>query len=123
MQTFKVNLQECLESPPQEPFGGVIEDGFHAPGPMVLVVQQGTGWALRADGGREVLGTKAMVLYEMGEWVEYGSDGSGEAFRAEIYGAANFSQEQAAARLATSANEPPALETSMDSRRPVNRGR
>jgi hypothetical protein len=100
MQTFKANLWECMESPAQEPFGGVIEPGFHAPGRIVLVVQQGTGWALREDGGREVLDAKSVVLYDTGEWVEYGSDGSGEAFRADIYGAANFSQEQAAARLA-----------------------
>ena len=95
-----MNLWECMESPPQEPFGGVIEPGFHAPGGIVLVVQQGTGWALREDGSREVLDAKSVVVYETGEWVEYGSDGSGEAFRAELYASANFSPEQAAARLA-----------------------
>ena len=100
MQTFKVNLWERLESPQQEPGGETIEIGFHAPGRIVLVMQEGTGWALREDGGREVLDAKSVVLYETGEWVEYGSDESGEAFRAEIYGAANFSPEQVAARWA-----------------------
>jgi hypothetical protein len=100
MQTFKAELWESMESPPQEPFGGVIEPGFRAPGRIVLLVQQGTGWALRADGDREVLDVGSVVIYDTGEWVEYGSDGSGEAFRTELYGAANFSQEQAAARMA-----------------------
>jgi hypothetical protein len=35
-----------------------------------------------------------------GEWVECGSDGSGEAFQAELYGAAELSEKQQAARLA-----------------------
>ena len=100
MQTFKVNLWQSLESPQQEPGGETTEIGFHAPGRIVLVLQEGTGWALREDGGREVLDAKSVVLYETGEWVEYGSDGSGEAFRAEIYGAENFSPEQAAANWA-----------------------
>lgn len=67
---------------------------------IVLVVQQGTGWALREDGGREALDAKRVMLYDTGAWVEYGSDSSGEAFRAEIYGAANFSPEQVGARWA-----------------------
>jgi hypothetical protein len=32
MQAFKVRHWECLESPLQEPNGGVIEPGFQAPG-------------------------------------------------------------------------------------------
>ena len=43
MQTFKVNLWESMESPPQEPCGGVIDPGFRAPGRIILVVQHGTG--------------------------------------------------------------------------------
>lgn len=64
------------------------------------MVHQSTGWALRENGDREVLDAKSVALYDTGEWVEYGSDGSSEAFRTEIYGAANFPQERAAARLA-----------------------
>lgn len=41
-----------------------------------------------------------MVIYDAGDWVEYGSDGSGDAFEAELYEAAEFSREQQAARLA-----------------------
>lgn len=100
MQTFKVSLWESMESPSHEPFGGVIDPGFRAPGRIVLVVQQGTGWVVREDGGRDVLDAKSVVIYDTGDWVEYGSDGSGEAFRAELYASANFSPEQEAARLA-----------------------
>jgi len=49
MQTFKVRLWERLESPPQEPFGGVVEPSFRAPGRMVLVVREGTAWIQRED--------------------------------------------------------------------------
>ena len=100
MQTFKVRHWECLESLPQEPFGGVAEPGFQAPGRMVLVVHEGTAWVQREDSSRETVGARSVVMFDAGEWVEYGSDGSGEAFRAELYGAAEFSGEQQAARLA-----------------------
>lgn len=100
MQTFKVRLWERLESPPQEPFGGVVEAGFQAAGRMVLVVREGTAWVQRHDSTRETVGAKSVVIYDAGDWVEYGSDGSGGAFQAELYGAAEFSTEQQAARLA-----------------------
>ena len=100
MQTFKVRLWERLESPPQEPFGGVVEPGFRAPCRMVLVVREGTAWVQREDSAREIADAKSVVIYNAGEWVEYGSDGSGEAFQAELYGAAELSGEQQAARLA-----------------------
>jgi hypothetical protein len=67
---------------------------------MALVVREGTAWVQREDSTRETVGAKSVVLYDAGDWVEYGSDGSGEAFRAELYGTAEFSKEQQAARLA-----------------------
>ena len=100
VQAFKVKLWERLESPPQEQFGGATEPGFHAPGRTVLVVRQGTGWAANQDTGRHALEAKSVVVYEAGDWVEYGSDGSGDAFEAELYSAADFSEDQRAARLA-----------------------
>lgn len=106
MQTFKVRHWECLESPPQEPFGGVIEPGFQAPGRMILIVREGTAWVQREDGNRETVGARSVVMYDAGEWIEYGSDGSGEAFQAELYGAAEFSGEQQAARLARFLGQP-----------------
>jgi len=100
MQTFKVRVWERLESPAQEAFGGVVEAGFHAPGRMVLVVHEGTAWIRRADGTRETADARSIVIYDPGEWVEYGSDGSGGAFQAELHGEAGFSGEEQAARLA-----------------------
>jgi hypothetical protein len=100
MQAFKVRLWERLESPLQQSFGGVVEPGFHAPGRMVLVVREGTAWIQREDGTCETVGAKSVVIYDAGDWVEYGSNGNGEAFQAEIYGTAGFSGEQQAARLA-----------------------
>jgi hypothetical protein len=100
MQTFKVRHWEALESPPQEPFGGVVETGFQAPGRVVLVVREGTAWVQREDSTRETVGAKGVVMYDAGDWIEYGSDGSGEAFQAELYGEAEFSEEQQSAGLA-----------------------
>ena len=67
---------------------------------MVLVVCEGTAWVQREDGSREIAGARSVVIYDAGDWAEYGSDGSGEAFVAEPYGAAELSGEQQAARLA-----------------------
>jgi hypothetical protein len=100
MQTFKVKLWERLESPPQEPFGGVVEPGFRAPGRTVLVVREGTGWVLGQGGDREALDAKTVVIYESGDWIEYASDGSGAAFEAELYAEARLSGDEEAVRLA-----------------------
>ena len=67
---------------------------------MALVVREGTAWIQREDSTHETVGAKSAVTYDAGDWIEYGSDGSGGAFRAELYGAAEFSGEQQAARLA-----------------------
>lgn len=67
---------------------------------MVLVVQDGAGWVMGQDGTRETVEAKTVVIYEAGDWIEYASDGSGEAFAAELYGAATFSEEQRDARWA-----------------------
>ena len=41
-----------------------------------------------------------MITYQGGEWVEFTSDCSGDAFVTELYGAATLSAEQEAVRLA-----------------------
>jgi hypothetical protein len=48
--------------------------GRRAPGVGVLVVQEGTGWVMRQDGSREIIRAKSVVIWDSGEWVEYGSD-------------------------------------------------
>jgi hypothetical protein len=99
METFRVRLEESPSSPPQEPFGGVTEVGFRAPGRTILIWQEGSGWVASQDGTREAVEAKTVVIYESGEWIEYASDGKGDSFRAELYGAAAFSDEQQAARV------------------------
>jgi hypothetical protein len=96
---FKVKFWERLESPPQEPFEGVVEPGFRAPDRVVLVVRKGTGWFLSQDGTRKAADAMTVVIYESGDWIEYASNGSGDAFEAELYGAAFLTEEQQAARL------------------------
>jgi hypothetical protein len=67
---------------------------------MILIVQEGAAWVMGQDGTRETVEARTVVIYEAGDRIEYASDGSGEAFAAELYGAAAFSEEQADARLA-----------------------
>jgi hypothetical protein len=96
METFKVRFCEGLVSDSREPFG---VEGFRAPGRLVLVVRGGT-WVGREDGTRETAEAQSVVIYDAGDWVEYGSDGSGDAFEAELYGSAGLPGEQQTARLA-----------------------
>jgi hypothetical protein len=49
--------------------------GYRAPGLGVLVVQEGVGWMARHDGSRENIGATSVVMWDTGDWVEYGSDG------------------------------------------------
>ena len=99
METFKVRFREGLVRQSQEPFGRAVE-GFRAPARMVLVVGEGTAWVQREDGTRETIEAESVVIYDVGDWLEYGSDGSGHAFQVQLYGAAGFSGEQQTARLA-----------------------
>ena len=54
--------------------------GYRAPGPGVLVVQEGAGWVKRQDGTRENIDAKSVVMWDTGDWVEYGSDGRFETY-------------------------------------------
>ncbi len=68
MRTFKADRWEHLEF--------VIEGrahGFRAPGTIVLVVQEGTGWVMRQDGSRETVEEKSVVIFDTGDWLEYGT--------------------------------------------------
>jgi hypothetical protein len=66
----------------------------------VLVVREGSGWVVRQDGTREPVSAKTVITDQGGEWVEFGSDESGDAFVTELYAAASLSEEQEAVRLA-----------------------
>ena len=71
--------------------------GRRAAGAGVLVVHEGTGWVLGPDGTREAISAKSVVMWDAGQWVEYGSD---DGLKAEEYWAAQEPEEAALARLA-----------------------
>ena len=50
--------------------------GYRAPGPGVMVVQDGSGWVMRSDGSREDIDAKSVVIWDTGDWVEYGGSGA-----------------------------------------------
>ena len=90
MRTFKVKA--FGESPLSR--GQVV--GYPAPGLGVLVVQAGTGWVKRQDGSREIIEGPSVVLWDSGDWVEYGSDAG---FQTLDYWAATEPEEEFQARL------------------------
>jgi hypothetical protein len=58
-----------------------------------MVIQEGSCWVRRDDGSRENLTAKSVVIWEPGEWVEYGGEG-GEGHRIESYWSQDFSEEE-----------------------------
>src|SRR5258708_15567368 len=70
--------------------------GHRAPGVGVLVVEEGTGWVMGQDGMREAIGAKSVVMWDVGDWVEYGSD---DGLKAEEYWAAREPEGGAAAQV------------------------
>jgi hypothetical protein len=70
--------------------------GRRAPGAGVLLVREGTGWVLSQDGSREAISAKTVVMWDAGEWVEYGSE---DGLRAEEFWAAQEPEGAAEARL------------------------
>jgi hypothetical protein len=71
--------------------------GYRVPGAGVLVVQEGTGWVMGQDGTREAIAARSVVLWDAGEWVEYGSE---DGLEAEEYWEAQEPEGAAEARLA-----------------------
>ena len=67
--------------------------GFRAPGRIALVVHEGTGWVPRQDGSRETVGAQSVVIFDTGDWFEFGTDGGGE-FKADTYWEADLSDEE-----------------------------
>jgi hypothetical protein len=51
---------------------------------------RGTAWVQREDSSRKTVGATSVVIHDAGDWGEYGSDGSGDAFQTELYEAAGF---------------------------------
>lgn len=68
-------------------------NGRRAPGRVVMVLQEGSCWVRRADASREDLTAKSVVIWEPGEWVEYGGDGN-EGYKIEGYWEQDLSEEE-----------------------------
>ena len=98
MQTFKVKRWEDGEF--RLPLADTSRfHGLRAPGRIIMVVQEGSGWVLRQDGTHADVAAKSVVTWDTGDWVEYGCDGSSE-FKFESYWEAYLSEEEWAARMA-----------------------
>lgn len=98
MQTFKVMRYEGVEYPPMQ-FSQIRGHGVRAPGRVIMVLQEGSGWVMRQNGVREDIAAKTVVFWDADDWMEYGSDGC-DKFKAESYWSADFSEEEWAARMA-----------------------
>ncbi|HSR85271.1 MAG TPA: hypothetical protein VLM11_13935 [Streptosporangiaceae bacterium] len=93
MRWFEVRESRSSASTPGGKFRVL---GRQAPGAGVLVVQEGTGWVTGQDGTREAVSAKSVVVWDAGDWVEYGSD---DALKAEEYWAVQEPDESAETRL------------------------
>jgi len=58
-----------------------------------MVIQEGSCWVRRADGSREDLTAQSVVIWEPGEWVEYGGE-SAEGYKIESYWAQDLSEDE-----------------------------
>ena len=89
--TFRAQHTESADHPP-----GSHRPGAHAPGRIAMVIREGSIWVRREDGSREILTAPSVVIWEPGDWMEYGSR-LGEGYKIESYWSETFSaQEQAA---------------------------
>jgi hypothetical protein len=88
VQTFKLQRVDGVTAPPG-PGGGGGSCGVCAPGPVVMMIHEGSCWVRREDGSREDLHAQSVVIWQPGEWVEYGSD-DGAGYTIECYWANGF---------------------------------
>lgn len=49
-------------------------EGFRAAAPTVMVIEDGSVWAVDQQGVRRTLNAPSVVIWNTGEWVEYGSE-------------------------------------------------
>jgi len=97
MQTFKAQRIEGADHPPS-PWGENRRHGMRAPGRIVMVVREGSCWVHREDGSRDNLAAPSVVIWEPGDWVEYGNS-AGEGGKSESYWSEDFSEQEWAAIL------------------------
>jgi hypothetical protein len=92
MQTFDAKRVENEDYPPTPGSKGQ-KHGIRAPGRIVMALREGSCWVQLQDGARENLGAKSVVIWEPGDWVEYGFN-TGEGFKAQSYWEEDLSDEQ-----------------------------
>jgi hypothetical protein len=83
MHTFKAKRMDGVDFRPNSHGEGRVH-GVPAPGRIVMMVREGPGWVLLHDGTRENLTATSVVIWEPGDWVEYGSN-AGEGLKTESY--------------------------------------
>jgi hypothetical protein len=97
MQAFTAKRVDGVDYPPG--LAGVgWSHGLRAPGRIVMVVQEGSCWVRHEDGSRENLTAKSVVIWDPGDWVEYGHGDNGG--KVELYWSETFSEQEWAAMLA-----------------------
>jgi hypothetical protein len=92
MEAFRAVRCESVEYSPLK-LGRAGGHGFRAPGHMIMVVRDGSGWVMNQDGVPEPVDAVTVVAWDAGDWVAYGSDGSGE-FKADLYWATDMTEDQ-----------------------------
>jgi hypothetical protein len=97
MHAFKATRYETVAYSSM-PSGQGRGHRFQAPGRVVMVLHEGSGWVRGQGGTIEVIRAKSVVTWDEGEWIEYGSDGSCE-FKAELYWSAGQRRAAAAAGI------------------------
>ena len=50
--------------------------GHRAHGPGVLVLEEGSGWLIAENGSRQEISAKTVVMWDAGDWVEFGTNNS-----------------------------------------------
>lgn len=92
MQTFKAKRVDEVNFAP-DPRGEGRVNGLRAPGRIVMVVREGSVWVRLQDGTRENLTATSVVIWDRGDWVEYGSN-TGEGCETKRYWAEDLSEEE-----------------------------
>jgi hypothetical protein len=92
MDTFTVTRREAVTYPTL-PFGQERGHGYPAPGPVIMILREGSGWIADRDGVTTAIAAPAVVAWHPGDWIEYGSDGSSE-FSAELLWATDLPEQQ-----------------------------
>lgn len=98
MDSFIVTRREEITYPPL-PLTQERGHGYPAPGHVVMILREGSGWVVGEDGSPSVIAAPTVVTWHPGDWIEYGSDGSGE-FKAEFFWAADLPEQDRHAVLA-----------------------